>query len=100
MIELKLATNNGVYRVERGDTIASVSKKFSTSKELLIKDNSLNGEIEVGDYLVVKSYRTVYTVQVEDTVESVAKKLGVTVDELLRVNKTAVIYPYMQVVCE
>ena len=99
MINLRLAVlGGGIYIVERGDTLTSVAKKFSTSKELIVKENFLTGEISAGDYLLVGRYEKVYTVGVEDTLSSVAKILGVLEEELLRINKTDKIYPFMQVV--
>ena len=99
MINLRLAAlDMGIYIVQDGDTLLSIAQKFSTSKELIAKENFLKGEIKVGDYLFVKRYQKVYTVTVEDTVFSVAKTLGVSEEELLRINKTDKIYPFMQVV--
>lgn len=99
MINLRLAAHGGgIYIVEKGDTLTSVAKKFSTSKELIAKENFLTGEVRAGDYLLVGRYEKVYTVGVEDTLSSVAKILGVSEEELLRINKTDKIYPFMQVV--
>jgi LysM repeat protein len=99
MINLSLAVfDGGIYIVEEGDTLASIAKKFSTSKELIVKENFLKSEVRVGDYLLVRRYEKVYTVGIEDTLSSVSKILGASEEELLRINKTDNIYPFMQVV--
>ena len=90
----------GVYYCEDGDTLSSIAQKFSTSKELLVKENDLKGEIKAGDYLFVRRYKKVYVVQVEDTAKTVAEKLGTTVENLFETNKITEIYPFMQVVCD
>ena len=90
----------GVYYCEDGDTLSSVAKKFSTTPELLAKDNGLTGEISKGDLLIIVKHAKVYTVRVEDTPQTVAEKLGITVEKLFEINKTKDIYPFMQVVCD
>ena len=101
MISLSLCVgDSGVYYCEDGDTLLSIAQKFSTSKELLLKENHLTGEVKEGDCLFIKRHKTVYTVQVEDTPISVAEKLGITVEKLFELNKINEIFPYMQVVCD
>ena len=101
MINLKsCAEEIGVYYAEGGDTISSVAEKFSTSREILIRDNNLKCEIEEGECLYIRKFSKVYTVKVGDTFDSVAKELGTSVEELKRVNGIEYIYPYMQVVYE
>ena len=90
--------NEGVYTVQKGDTLESLAKTFSSSKEIIVKDNRLNREICVGDRLYIKRYKKVYVVKVGDTPETVAKNLNLTVDEMFRINKINYVYPYMQVV--
>ena len=72
--------------------------KFSTTKELVIKDNFLETEVSKFDVLYIKTYKKVVTVKVGDTPESVAKALGVSVEEMFRINKINYVYPFMQVV--
>ena len=89
---------DGVYYVEEGDTLDSIAKKFTTSKRLIIIDNNLTSDIEVGDALYVKRYNKVYVVGVVDTPESVANNLGITVEETYKINKTNYVFPFMEVV--
>lgn len=90
--------NEGIYTVQQGDTLDSLAIRFSTPKDLIVKDNFLSSDIEVGDRLYIKRYKKVYVVAVGDTPELVAKRLNLTVDELFRINKINYVYPYMQVV--
>ncbi|MBQ3235849.1 MAG: LysM peptidoglycan-binding domain-containing protein [Clostridia bacterium] len=101
MIKLQsTVSDGGIYYCEIGDTLDSIANRFSTSKQIIIKDNCLSGEIKEGDCLYIKRYSRVYTVKVGDTPESVAGVLGVTVEKLYEINGINYIYPFMQVVCE
>ena len=93
-----LNQKEGVYYCQEGDTIASIANRFSTSKELIVKDNYLTCEVKKGDCIYIKRYKKVYTVMVGDTPETVAKKLGISVDEMFRINRINYVYPFMQVV--
>ncbi|MBO7215043.1 MAG: LysM peptidoglycan-binding domain-containing protein [Clostridia bacterium] len=100
MIKLRsVIVSEGVYYCLNGDTLDSIAKNFSTSKHVLIRDNSLDCEVEAGDCIYVKRYKKVYTVGASETVEDVAKILGITKEKLIELNGE-VIYPYMQVVSD
>lgn len=90
----------GVYFVEDGDTLDSIADKFSTTKELIVKENRLENGVNVGDIIYIKSYKTVYTIKVEDTPETVAKALNLSVEEMYRINKINYVYPFMKVVSD
>ena len=90
--------DEGVYYCIEGDTLKSVANKFSTSEELLIKDNNLVCEIKAGDVIFVKRYKKTYTVNVGDTAEAVANILNLSVDEMYRLNRINYIYPYLTLV--
>lgn len=92
--------NEGVYYCVEGDTLISIAKRFSTSSEIIIKDNNLYGDIKSGDALYIKRYKRVYVVKVGDTAETVAKMLNLSTDEMFAVNKTNYIYPYLTVVSD
>lgn len=93
-----LNQKEGVYYCQEGDTLDGIAKTFSTSKEIIVKDNFLTGEVKKGDCIYIKRYKNVYTVKVGDTPETVAKNLGVSVDEMFRINRINYVYPFMQVV--
>ena len=55
MIILFLRKKNKLYKVKRGDTLYSISKKFNISIEVIIKTNNLQGKnLKVGQILKVK----------------------------------------------
>ena len=93
-------TGEGVYYCEEGDTLDEIAVKFNTTKELIVKDNRLEGEVAVGDIIYVKRYKKIYEVQVGDTPFSVANKLQTTEEELFAVNKINYVYPFLKVVSD
>lgn len=95
MENLKLAINDSlefIYSVEQNETITSISKKFSTTENLIILDNNLTKEVEEGDKIYIKRYNSVYTVCPLDTLESVCNKFNITKEDLLFENKITYIY--------
>ena len=90
----------GVYYCQEGDTLEGIAKKFSTTKNIIVRDNFLTSDIKRGDCLYIKIYKKVYTVQVGDTPFSVANALGISVDDMFRINKINYVYPYMRVVAD
>ena len=96
MENLKLAVNDNaefIYTVECSDTLTSISKKFSSTENLIICDNNLKREVEEGDKLYIKRYKMVYVICPLDTLESVCNKFNVTKEDLLFENKITYIYP-------
>lgn len=90
----------GVYYCLEGDTLSDIAIRFSTSKELIIKDNRLTQDIKVGDALYIRRYKKTYCVKVGDTPETVAKALNLSVDETYELNKTNYLYPFLTVVSD
>lgn len=91
---------NGIYFCNKSDNLDCLAERFSTSKELIIKDNNLDREVAEGDALYIKSYKKVIVVDVLDTPSSVAKKLNLTEEETYRLNRVNFIYPYMRLVSD
>ncbi len=90
----------GVYRVQDGDTLDSLAVKYSTTKAILIFDNNLEKDIEIGDVLFIRTFKNVYEVSVLDTPFQVAKKLNTTVEKLYELNKIDYLCPYMRIIYE
>ena len=90
----------GLYVVEKDDTLNSIALKFNTTKNMLIVDNRLSDEVKEKDYLYIKRYKTVYSVAVCDTLDSIAKKFNMTKEEILRINRINYIYPTLKIVIE
>lgn len=92
--------NEGLYIVEKGDTLSSIAKKFNTTKNLIIIDNRLIEEVKEGDYLYIKRHKTVYTVEVNDSLEGLENKFNISKEEILRINKIKYIYPTQKIVID
>lgn len=100
IIDVIEKNGRGVYRVEEGDTLESLALKYSTTKEILIRDNNLDGEVINGDVLYIRTFKKVYTVGVLDTPYIVAKKLNVTIEKLYDLNGVDYLYPYQRIIYE
>ncbi|MFD2445897.1 peptidoglycan DD-metalloendopeptidase family protein [Bacillus sp. CGMCC 1.16607] len=94
-----LETISTKHKVKMGETLWSISQKYSSSIEAIQDANSLNNtDIYESQSLVIpmSKDRTTYTVQTGDTLTAIAKKTNVTVDEIKKVNhmKADDIYPF------
>ncbi len=90
-----------IYEVVKGDTLYSISKKFDTTVDKIIKDNNLNSNtLSIGQKLKIEgmvveecygsSYdlpEVIYVVKKGDSLYSIAKKYGVSVSEIKAKNK-------------
>ena len=77
-----------IYVVQPGDTLESIAREFGVPLSRLISQNELNedGDITVGQTIVILYPEQVYTVQSGDTLERIAESYGVSVNQLLRNN--------------
>ncbi len=72
-----------LYRVNEGDCVCGLAKRFNQSVFDLISDNNLTAEVCAGDILVVNSCQQgLYEVTPGDSISSIAKKVGVTTEKL------------------
>lgn len=92
--------NEGLYIVERGDTLKSIALKFNTTKNMIILDNRLTEEVKQNDYLYIKRYKTIYEIKVSDTLEGIANKFNLTKEEILRKNGINYIYPTLKIIID
>ncbi len=77
------------YKVKKGDTLASVAKKFDVSKMTLWWANKLkmNADLKVGKTLRIPPVSgLVYTVKATDTLESLAAKHKINPDKIVELN--------------
>ncbi|HNQ34748.1 MAG TPA: LysM peptidoglycan-binding domain-containing protein [bacterium] len=88
---LASAAAAGVYRVKSGDTLGSISRRYSTTVENLKSLNNLSGNtIHVGQRLKVpgevsqpeSSSSTYYTVKSGDTLAGISRRVGVSLANL------------------
>ena len=76
-----------IYVVNEGDTLQSISDRFDVSVSRLAYDNEIfQGEIVVGQALIIVRPEIVYTVEEGDTLNSIAENFGITVNDILRNN--------------
>jgi murein DD-endopeptidase MepM/ murein hydrolase activator NlpD len=77
------------YKVKKGDTLASVAKKYDVSKMTLWWANKLkaNAELKAGTTLRIPPVSgLVYTVKATDTLESLAAKHKIKPDKIVELN--------------
>ena len=75
------------YRVQKQDSIMSLSVKFNECAFKMIEDNSLKKEIESGDILFIESQdEPLYLVKPQDTLLSLSKKFNKDQDLILKEN--------------
>ena len=92
-LEPNYNTVNDVYKVQKGDSLWSIAKKFNVGVDELKKINRLNSNlISVGQELVIPGVapsnqtNTTYIVQKGDTLYSIANANNTTVDEIANLN--------------
>ncbi len=87
------------YRIDKGDTVISVSRAFNVPASLVICDNNLIKEVSEGDLIVIKKREErLYSVGLTDTSKSVAQKFCMSEEEFLKINKVPYIYYGMIVI--
>lgn len=84
---------NDIYKVQKGDTLYSIAKKFNVGLNELKEINDLNSNlISVGMQLIIpgvappEQTNTTYIVQKGDTLYSIANANNISVDELVDLN--------------
>ena len=77
MEKLQLIVNSGIYICEKGDTLKSIAKKFSTTERIIMVENNLIDEPNENTILYVKKLGIVYEVEIEDTPEKIAKSKSI-----------------------
>lgn len=81
------------YRVEKGDTIFLISKKFRVPPTLLVFDNNLKSDVLAGDLLVIKVKEgKSYSVKALETIKEIAEKFNKREEDILEYNKTPILY--------
>lgn len=92
-IDYKPPVVRDTYKVQRGDTLWNISKKFNISVDELKKINNLDSNLlYIGEELKLPSYETVtdsnitYIVSKGDTLYSIAAKNEISVNDLKKYN--------------
>lgn len=86
-------TENGIYVVQRGDSLYSIAKKYGVGVDSLKSANNLqNNLISVGQKLVIPGFtesigsNITYVVQKGDSLYSIASKYNTTIEDIKRLN--------------
>lgn len=80
-----------VYYID-GESLEDIADEFTTTVRLIITDNNLEGEPNVGDMIYVKPHSKSYIVRPEDSLKSISVKFNTTEEEILRINRVEYIY--------
>ncbi len=88
-----IESKKSVYFVQAGDTISSIAKKFNTTENIIIKDNFLTCECNVGNCLFIESFAKIYIVKIEDTLDSISKSCKISIEDIININKINYIFP-------
>ena len=85
-----------VHKVRPGDTIYSISKRYSTVMHEILKCNDLRGpnEIEEGMELIIPP--RIYTVSATDSLRDIERRTGVSAEAICRINGIKSVYSGMQ----
>ncbi len=79
-----------IYEVEENDSLENIAIRFNTTVDALIKENNLQGEINVGTRLVIPQnkdrYFNVYTVSKGDSLYKIAKMYNINPKLLAALN--------------
>ena len=82
-----------VYKIERGDDIYSLAKRFHTTVAAIIADNALTMPPEKGELIVIEKIDgREYIVKPTDDINTISGGDSGRAFEILRKNKTDVIY--------
>lgn len=91
-----------IYKIEKGETLEEIARKFNTSLSNLKRINGLKDTVTTfeGKYIIVPAKKDnlfdVYRIKKGDTIYELSKKYNTPVDSLLELNgllKTDYIYP-------
>ena len=95
-----------IHVVKQGETIYSVAQQYNVNPDTLALNNGVagNGNLAIGQSLVIVFPQATHVVQPGETLDSIANAYGVTVNHLYRNNLALggrpLIYPGMQLVIQ
>lgn len=84
------------YKIEKGDTIYAIARKYNINPELLAILNGLNDNdyIYPGEEILIPKNNFSYYVTTEgDTLETVSTKFGTNIEEMVTTNETIYLMP-------
>ena len=84
--------NQNYYKVEKGDTLWSIAKRFNTTVNEIKEENGLTGSLLSIDQVlkipssIEKELNNIYIVKKGDTLWNIARNYDTTVNELIKIN--------------
>ena len=88
-----------IHRVEKNDTIMSISTKYKVPSSVIIFDNNIKEEIYEGQRLVISNISgTVYKVKPSDSIDIISKKFSISKEKILSDNKINMVFPFMDII--
>ena len=78
-----------IYRIEKGDSLYKIAKRYNINPQLLANFNGLNMDDYIypnQEILIPKSGYSYYITAEGDTIDTVANIFGISKDELLKQN--------------
>lgn len=86
--KVEFSEDSSFHVVKKGDTLSSISKKYSIPINELKEINDLrSAKLRIGQKIIVKETKTKnYTVKKGDTIWSIARRFDIDPDELMDIN--------------
>lgn len=77
------------YRIKKGDTLYSISKKYKVSVKELQANNNLkkSSKLRIGQTLITKKGAAIYTAKNSDTILKISKKFNLAPEDLKEFNQ-------------
>lgn len=75
-----------VYKVKKGETFATIAKKFNLSAEALKKDNGWSSEVFEGARLVIREVGKIHHVKPFEKISEIALLYDTTIDSIMTAN--------------
>lgn len=86
------------YRVESGDKLKDVERRFNIPISKIIFDNNLKSEILEGDLIVLNILEfELYVVKPFESLSVLAKKFNMEESEVLFINNIEYVYPFQKI---
>jgi len=84
-----------IYRVQEGESIFDISKKFNQTPAKIIEQNGLCKAPCANSLICISSSESkLYLVKPSDTIQKIAQQFLTTEQEILTLNKVNYLYPF------
>ena len=84
-----------VYRVQEGESIFDISKKFNQTPKKIIEQNGLSKPPLANSLICIsRGESALYLVKPSDTLQKIAQKFSTTENQILLLNGIEYLYPF------